>query len=167
MYRVLNNCPSLVNYNKAGTGHLIDSDVMLSHVAEWYAIMDVLDRQLDIIATSDDDQATLEGMRALVLGLKQSYFNVLQDLHCNCTDDCKITTYETIDDSLCPYPLHKILYDLEWIGGAIGKAKETADQFSTSCGCDSATDTKQVEWFKAVFPPTLIDYAIMIEELTP
>lgn len=168
MARYLKRCASPVNYNEAGTGHIHTSNIRLSHIAKWYAIIDVLDRQLNITTTTDDDdEATLEGMRALVLGLKQSYFDVLQDLHCNCTDDCKITTYETIDDSSCLNPLYKIMYDLEWRGDAIGKAKETADQFSTSCGCNSATDTNQVEWFKAVFPSTLTEYAAMIEELTP
>ena len=127
--------------------------------------MDVLYEQLNI--TTDDDKATLEGMRALVLGLKQSYFDVLQDLHCNCSDDCQIPTYDTIDDSSCPYPLQKILYDLEWRreDPGINIAKETAYQFSTSCDCDSGTDTNQVEWFKAVFPSTLTDYTALLEAL--
>ena len=157
-------CNSPVNYDRVSTGHIHISNIKLSHVAEWYAIMDVLYRQLEI--TADDDEAILEGMRALVLGLKQTYFDVLQDLHCNCSDDCQIPTYDTIDDSSCSYPLQKILYDLEWRGDGINNAKETAYQFSTSCGCDSGTDTNQVEWFKAVFSSTLTDYTAILNKLT-
>ena len=66
LYRKLHRYPSLVNYD---TEHIPNNNIKLSHVAEWYAIMDVLYRQLNI--TTDDDKAcaALEGMRALVLGL--------------------------------------------------------------------------------------------------
>ena len=137
-------------------------------IEKWYAVFVGIESHLNsMISTQPLAQLDeLDTMKTLITALKQSYFNVLQDLSCNCSADCQIPILEPNDISSCPFPLTWI--ELFLYNPLVTLARSTVLQFRESCGCQSpGIQITGIDWFQAHFPSNDPDFSEMVKKLTP
>ena len=164
LFQLYGVCTPPVEYKTAETSTLSNSAVTADNIAKWYAVFVGIESHLNAIQPSSQSDE-LDTMKTLITALKQSYFNVLQDLSCNCSADCQIPILEPNDIGSCPAPLISVELFYQVIAPL---ARSTVSQFSESCGCQSpGVQTTGIEWFQAHFPSNDPDFSEMVDELTP
>ena len=158
-------CNMPVEYNMAKTDSLPNSAVTADNIAKWYAVFVGIESHLDAIQPSSQSDE-LDTMKTLITALKQSYFNVLQDLSCNCSADCQIPILQPNDIGSCPAPLTIVALIINYNIAPL--ARSTVSQFNESCGCQSpGVETNGIDWFQAHFPSNDPDFSEMEDKLTP
>lgn len=124
------------------------------YLARWYTIFASFNEYLSGVKssiTSQEELNLLDTTQTLLDALQQSYFNVLQDRLCNCSEGCIIPELIAADYSThCDYGLVNTIHF--FFKHLIPAARDTLNKFSSNCDCQSPNGMTNRQWFEANFP---------------
>ena len=152
-------CRATVTYKNAKTFGLIPT---ANNIALWYTVMNSYKQYLNTLQYIDT--AEHNTTTSLIAAINDEFFTILQDIHCNCTDDCVINQpkYDNVTDS-CTSPLIHVHFLLA--KDILPQLVYTVKQYRELCLCDaSSNDTTSdpvMEWLTMNFPADDPDFDII------
>lgn len=136
-----------------------------NNTANWYTVYLGLVQYLEALQIDDTANSELDTLVAVFNAVNEEFFQVLQDLHCNCSTNCtvKLPHYKAMSAS-CPSQIMFLKYYLSSI--MIPHTINTVNQYNQVCEVCTTGIPSDVEpmsaWVKMHFPK---DYPILHEML--
>ncbi len=145
-------CKDAVQYRNAITIGLTPT---ANNIAKWYTVLNSYKQYIEYlqnIKSMEYFNTTI----ALITAINDDFFNILQDINCNCSNDCIINepSYDTVSDS-CTLPLLHVHY---LFGSSIlRQIIYTINEYKNICLCTGPNDINNTldpasEWFSLNFP---------------